>query len=229
MSTSLRPRAADRASGDRTPPAQALLVGVILAVGAFEVLWFGVVTHGGLALVDPQVVEWVAAHREPWLVTAAVVVTDVGSPAVMITVAVLALGWWAWRRDRARAVLGFAGLGAVLVVDVGAKTLVARPRPPLVFQAVAAQGYSFPSGHAVVSAGVVLLLLWLVRPVLAAVARRVRTSVVVVAVLVVAAVGCSRVVLGVHYPSDVLAGWALALLVVSAVGLLEVALGRGDA
>lgn len=44
--------------------------------------------------------------------------TDVDSPTVMITVAVLTLGCWAWRRDRARAVLGCAGLVAVVVVEV---------------------------------------------------------------------------------------------------------------
>jgi hypothetical protein len=50
---------------------QTLLVCVIVAVGAFETMWFGVVTDTGLAAADPSVVGWLVAHRGPGLVDAA--------------------------------------------------------------------------------------------------------------------------------------------------------------
>jgi membrane-associated phospholipid phosphatase len=209
--------------------ARVLLVWVMIAVGVFEALWFAVVVHGGVTGLDPGVVSWLAAHRGAGLVTAATVVTDVGSPTVMVSVTVGALLRWARRRDRARAGLGAVGLGGLLGLDVAAKVLVARPRPPVPFEAVAAHGYSFPSGHAMVSLGCVLIVAWLVRAPLASLTPAVRRTLAGTGTVVVAAVGSSRVVLGVHYPSDVLAGWALAVLVVAALGLLALALGRDDA
>lgn len=224
MSTSLHRPEVARKPGFLGRPAPALLVCVIVAVGVFEALWFGVVTDSGLALVDPNVVTWAVAHRGTALVTAAQVVTDTGSPTVTITLTVLLVLRWAWQRDRRRAALGVVGLAGLVVVDVVSKSLVARPRPPLQFHAVVAQGWSFPSGHAMLSAGTVLLVAWLVRerlvPTMSAV---VRTFFASGATVLVIAVGLSRIVLGVHYPGDVLAGWALAILVVAALALLDVA------
>lgn len=227
MSTSLSRPAVARAPGFPGRPVPALLVCVIVAAGAFEALWFGVVTHTGLALLDPDVVDWVVCHRSARLLAAARVVTDVGSPTVTITLTVMALVGWAWRRDRRRAGLGSAGLTALIVVDVATKSLVARPRPPLPFHAVVAGGWSFPSGHAMLSLGTFLLVLWLMREALARTTSVVlRTVLLGGAAVIVVAVGLSRVVLGVHYPSDVLAGWALAVLVVAATALLDVTTGR---
>lgn len=224
MSTSLHRPEVAREPRFFGRPASALLVCLIVAVGVFEALWFGVVTDTGLALVDPDVLTWAVAHRGMALVTIARVVTDVGSPTVTITLTVLTVLWWTWRRDRRRAALGFAGLAGLVVVDVATKGLVARPRPPLQFHAVVAQGWSFPSGHAMLSAGTVLLVAWLVRERLApAMSVVVRTLMAGGVAALVAAVGLSRIVLGVHYPGDVLAGWALAVLVVAAVALLDVA------
>lgn len=199
---------------DRGPTG--LLVAIILAVGAFEALWFGVVTGSGLAAFDPAVIDWVAAHRSPALVLAAEVVTNAGSPTVSIGAMVVAIAWWAWRRDGRTVAYGSIGLGLLLVVDVGTKAMVARPRPPAVLHVVAAQGYSFPSGHAMLSGGAVLLLTWLLarRGALPAPAAR-RGLLAGIAALLLVAIAASRVVLGVHYPDDVLAGWALAVLVVA--------------
>ena len=94
---------------------------------------------------------------------------------------------------------------------------MARPRPddPL----VQAYGYSFPSGHAfnsTVSYGLLAIIAW--RSDLPLAARRL---IVAAAIILVALIGCSRIALGVHYPTDVVAGWlgglALLGLVVAAV------------
>jgi len=99
---------------------------------------------------------------------------------------------------------GVAIIGSALL-NLGAKPLFARDRPSL-WESIAPEGnYSFPSGHAMGSmtlACVLVLLCWW---------TRVRWPVCVAAIVFVTLVGASRVYLGVHYPSDILAGWAAAI------------------
>jgi undecaprenyl-diphosphatase len=89
----------------------------------------------------------------------------------------------------------------------GTKLLYARPRPDLVPHGMHVYSGSFPSGHSTLAAATFLTLAALI----ASLEPRRRTKAVVygLAVTILAAVGASRVYLGVHYPSDVLAGWCL--------------------
>lgn len=103
-----------------------------------------------------------------------------------------------------------AALFLLLAVDMSglltvvAKGSVDRPRP--VTALAAASSSSFPSGHALAVTVGIGALLALTVPLLR---RRTRVAAVCAGALVVGAVGISRVALGVHHPSDVLAGWAL--------------------
>lgn len=111
----------------------------------------------------------------------------------------------AWRR-KAREAL-FAGIAIVgsALLNLATKQIFARARPSL-WESIAPEStYSFPSGHAMGSmtvAAVLVLLAW---------HTRWRWWVALPATGFVAMVGLSRVYLGVHYPSDILAGWAVAL------------------
>jgi undecaprenyl-diphosphatase len=183
------------------------LAAVVLAAVATALLWTGVATGTLLAAVDPGVDGWMATVRPPALVATAAVISTVGQPAVMIAVLVAVVAVLGWRARSGRPVA--IGLGALMVLGVldnGMKAVVARPRPPVAWQAVPAHGFAFPSGHALWSAGVLLLVVVLIGPV------RGRRALALVALLVAAAVAGTRVVLAVHYPSDVLAGWSLAVL-----------------
>jgi membrane-associated phospholipid phosphatase len=220
-SSTLRP-VGDPHPGWSGGPTSALLICVIVAVGGFEALWFGVVSDTGLAVLDPTMVGWVVDRRTSGLVTAARAITDIGAPVVTVTVTLMVLGWWAWRRAWGVVVQGGLGLGLLIAVDVAAKSLVARPRPPLGWHAVVVPGYSFPSGHAMLSLGIVLLIGRLAhRRGLLPSGVGARWAIGGPTGVVVAGIGASRIVLGVHYPSDVLAGWLLAVLVVAAVALVE--------
>jgi undecaprenyl-diphosphatase len=110
------------------------------------------------------------------------------------------------RRVRLALFLTVAGLGA-LFLDPSMKTLVGRLRPVVEAPVATAPGNSFPSGHALGSAVVYGALLLIFLP-----AMRGRWRLVLPAVLglIVVAVGVTRVALGVHFVSDVLAGWLLA-------------------
>ena len=87
------------------------------------------------------------------------------------------------------------------------KTLFGRDRPPLIYRAVETSNASFPSGHAMLSTITYLTLGALLAQVM--VERRLKVFVFAVAVLLALMVGASRVYLGVHWLTDVLAGWSL--------------------
>jgi undecaprenyl-diphosphatase len=111
------------------------------------------------------------------------------------------------RRNVATPVFLVASVGLMGVVTEGAKFIAGRPRPEMAL--VYGSSTSFPSGHALgVMVGVLALLtvLW------PSLTRRWRTVLAVLGGVLVVLVGSARVVLNVHHPSDVLAGWALGYL-----------------
>jgi membrane-associated phospholipid phosphatase len=184
-------------------------VAALVAAGwAFGALLQDVLAGDELALVDRPVWLFLLRHREPWLTTAARVVTDLGGAAVLLPVVLLAgLGWW-WRARTWQPLLLLAASEAgARLLQVSVKLLVGRPRPPVAFALAAASGYSFPSGHATDAAAVYGMLAAL----LAAASPSWRRKVTVWAVMVgvIGAVGLSRMYLGVHWLTDVLGGFAL--------------------
>jgi undecaprenyl-diphosphatase len=127
--------------------------------------------------------------------------------AVLSLVILLAFALLASLRRWTEGLLLVAGAGGGLMISQGLKRLFERERPDLAYRAVEAVNASFPSGHAMLSAVVFLTL-----GVLAArftERRRVKVLAVGAAVLVSLLVGISRVYLGVHWASDVLAGWCV--------------------
>jgi undecaprenyl-diphosphatase len=169
--------------------------------------------------VDGRIVR--AAHRltvrDHWTLSTARAVTDLGAPVIVDALAVLAaVGLLLCRRIRAAGFVVAVRLVTALAVN-GAKLLLHRPRPAVPHPSVHASGYSFPSGHAAGAASVylplALMLLCSRRP-------AVRRGAVFMALTVCVLVSISRVVLGVHFPSDVIAGVALGAALTCAAGWL---------
>jgi undecaprenyl-diphosphatase len=178
-----------------------------------------------LATVDATVVRdaEAAARDEPWLISAATWVSRIGSgPVDLALVTLLAVVLAARGLPRA-ALTALLTMTGGMALNVLVKELVGRQRPLLEDPVVVAAGHAFPSGHTMnaticyaLLAGAVLFS-GLVPP-----SRR-RTLLVALLVAVPLLVGSSRVVLDVHYVSDVLGGWTLGLAWV----LLVAALTRG--
>lgn len=142
-----------------------------------------------------------------WLHVAATDVTALGSVTVLGLLILLAFALLASLRRWSEGALLVAGAGGGLLISQGLKHVFGRERPELAYRAVEAANASFPSGHAMLSAVVFLTL-----GVLAArfaERRRVKVLAMSAAVLVSLLVGASRVYLGVHWASDVLAGWCV--------------------
>jgi membrane-associated phospholipid phosphatase len=164
--------------------------------------------------VDVRLGHLVAGH--PDAVTVIKAVTDLGSApvrwAILLAAAILLT---VRRRWAAAVVLPVAGAGALL--GLAAKSLVNRPRPVLAHPVAHAAGAGFPSGHALGSlvcyGALALVLLPMTR-------GRWRPALVTVAVAGLVCIGASRLLLGVHFVSDVVAGWALGTVWLGIVWLI---------
>ena len=166
---------------------------------------------------DKPILNWFGTHASPLLIGTARAFTDFGSPPVLGGVAVVAVAllWWRARAHKAAVFLA-AGLGGAMLLNVLFKLTFARVRPTLFTHLTPAPGYSFPSGHAMGSAAFFLALYLLV----ARLYPRWRWVAGVGGVLCTLGIGLSRLALQVHYPSDVLAGWALSAAWVLGVNLI---------
>ena len=146
----------------------------------------------------------------PWLKQAMIDVTALGGETVLALAAAVTIGFLVASRHLLAAALVFAGTvtGSIAVALV--KGWVGRERPTLVDHLVEVGSASFPSGHAANSAIIYLTIALLSMQVITH--RAARWFLFGVTLLLVVAIGMSRVYLGVHWPSDVLAGWSFGTL-----------------
>ena len=144
--------------------------------------------------------------RYPGFTTLLDAATIAGSPLGMALVVVGAASVLLLRKQRASAVFVLAAAAGGALLNLGLKAIFERVRPPAATAIAAAQGYSFPSGHAMGSLivlgsiGYVALRLPLGWKVKSAVVAALATAVVLI--------GLSRVYLGVHWISDIAGGWS---------------------
>jgi undecaprenyl-diphosphatase len=146
----------------------------------------------------------------PLLERAMIGITALGSGTVLMIVVLATAALLAFRRLWLTAWLVLAATFSGRIVVVLAKDIVGRPRPEVIDPLVHVSSASFPSGHSANGAIVNLTLATLLAQVVKGRARR--NFILAAAVLLVIAIGCSRVYLGVHWPSDVLAGWGFGAL-----------------
>ncbi len=168
-----------------------------------------------LTRFDRQVLDVVVEHRTPWWNGFFETVTHLGDPwVVTAVVAVVAITLWLRHRVQLALFVVLASGGAAVVSSV-TKQVFDRPRPPTSLWLATAWGPSFPSGHATQSiacwGAVAVVACVLVR------SRAARAAIIVAAVFVAAAVGTSRVYLVVHWASDVMCGWAIGVLWLTAM------------
>ncbi|HXM38560.1 MAG TPA: phosphatase PAP2 family protein [Gemmatimonadales bacterium] len=187
-----------------------------LAVSLVGLWLFGAITEDvvnrdSLTRFDVTVLEWLHAHATPAGVAVFAAISRLGSPVTMTVLAVAVSLLLASRR--AWIVLGgwvaaFAGAG---LLDQWLKFVIRRPRPAYAAALLHNRTWSFPSGHAMgalVGYGMlayVLLILWKE-------SRRTQLEIIAVTTLLIAAIGVSRLYLGVHYFSDVIGGYAAGML-----------------
>jgi membrane protein DedA with SNARE-associated domain/membrane-associated phospholipid phosphatase len=178
-----------------------------LAVAAFVLVAYAVIVNGepGPTPGDVTAMEIAEKLRTEWLVHVAKVVTALGSSAICLPLAAVAAAALAARRRWAELAVLVAGMAIVVAGAHALKDAVDRPRPG--GGLVATSGSSFPSAHAAYATFYVWLAVTIVLRLRVGMARG--ALVVIAGVALTALIGLSRVYLGVHYMSDVNAGWAL--------------------
>ncbi len=178
-----------------------------LAVAAFVLIAYTVIVNGdpGPTPGDITAMEIAEKLRTAWLVDIAKLVTALGSGAICWPLAAVAAAILAARRRWAELGVLVAGMAIVIVGVHGIKDAVDRPRPGVGL--VSVSGSSFPSAHAAYSTFYVWLAVTIVMRLRVGMARG--ALVVAAGIALTALIGLSRVYLGVHYMSDVSAGWAL--------------------
>jgi undecaprenyl-diphosphatase len=145
-----------------------------------------------------------------WLKLAMIDITALGGATVLPVIVTITAGFLAVRRLWLTMWLVLGGtITGSLAVDL-TKILVARARPALTDHLVQVSSASFPSGHAANSAIVYLTIATLIDQIVEG--RGTRIYILTVTALLVTVIGISRVYLGVHWPSDVLAGWCFGTL-----------------
>ncbi len=142
----------------------------------------------------------------PWMEELARDVTALGGVGVLTFLTFAAAGFLWLQRKHASVVFLLGAVGSGIAVSSLAKAFFDRSRPDLVPHGAYVHSASFPSGHSMMSAVVYLTLAAIMARTLP---RRVlRVYVMTLAIVLTVSVGISRVYLGVHWPTDVLAGWA---------------------
>lgn len=178
--------------------ALALLLLVGLAVDRLPFAW------------DPVITRTLAGWRSPGLTRVMIDLTALGGGVVLTLAVALAAGLLLVQRLWLTAALVVAASWSGGRVVALVKHLVSRARPDIVDRLVPVSQASFPSGHAANSAVIYLTLAALGSQVVPD--RAGRRFLIVAAVLLVGAIGVSRVYLGVHWASDVMAGWSFGTL-----------------
>jgi undecaprenyl-diphosphatase len=167
--------------------------------------------------VEADILLWIHARGSPALDVVARFSWALGALRFCAPAVLLLVGWHLTRHERREALAWLAvGVAAALVPEL-VKAAVARPRPALWPWLLATTGYSFPSGHAVAGAALYPLLGWL-----ALRGRGLGGAGYALGLAVGVFVGVGRLYVGVHWPSDVIAGWAIgAALSLGAVRWLD--------
>ena len=176
--------------------------------------WAWLTFSGALTAFDSQGLllfrdEALAPIGDKGLQDLMVLVTHAGDTITLILLSLMALGWLYWRGDRAVCLYGALSIAGLFLLNPILKTLFGRARPDIVDHLVHASSNSFPSGHALRAAGIYFLLYFLLVNRLPVKINQ--TLFFTVSVLAIST-SISRVYLGVHWPSDIIASWLLATI-----------------
>lgn len=184
----------------------ALAFGVSVTMLAFftELAWKTLLRQQ-MEAIDNFFIWLVRYFANPTMDQLMIRLSDLGAGSLYILIVLVCLSYFAFKREWRMVIIQVLCMGGGLALNVMLKYLFERNRPDL-FQMVATAGYSFPSGHAMVSLCFYGMLAFLA-------ARRTaswfgRLAIIFSTILLIGAIGVSRIYLGVHYPSDVAAGYA---------------------
>lgn len=186
------------------------LVVLLIATTAFGAIAEDVVTGDRLTLFDVVIANWFHARATPAMTALMLDISNIHGPAGGVVLSLLLLGWYYWKKHYWWMLAAVAILPGGMLLNVLIKYSFQRARPTFDVPLLTLHTYSFPSGHTAFAAMFYGLLACSLVPHPGSESRRIGADVAVgfAACIMVALVGLSRMYLGVHYLSDVLAAGA---------------------
>ena len=190
-----------------SPTTKRLILRLVVALGFFSIATVGFISiadevrDGDTTVLDEAVLLGLNELSRPWVDSVMVFITQLGGVLVLGLATVLAVGYFWYKRRKYAALMVLASMVGAGILNVLLKALFARERPDLWTQLVTETSFSFPSGHAMGSSAFALaliIILW---------QTKWRILVLILGSLYVLLIGLSRMYLGVHFPTDVVAGW----------------------
>jgi len=157
---------------------------------------------------DTSFLLWLHQFANPILDNVMITITLLGNPIVVIPVAIVTLGILGWSRQRSPALMfAIACLGGT-ILNTGLKLVFTKPRPQLWHRLIVETSYSYPSGHALGS----MVLYGMIAYLLAQRYPKLARIIYLVAAGLILTICFSRLYLGVHWPTDIMAGLGIGLL-----------------
>ena len=194
-----------------------LLLGVGFFLFIFSVLMLFIPS---LHHFDLVMVEWMSQHRTVQLNTISITLSVMGGMPFVLFLTTIWCLHQAWCKKYTNIVFTSLGLiGSIATVWL-LKYIISRPRPPEMYHLVNSYGASFPSAHSIYAAALGCLAIYLSQK------HPQHTLICLCAFIWLLIMGFSRVYLGVHFPSDVLAGWSISFIWITLLYMLYAKFSR---
>jgi undecaprenyl-diphosphatase len=191
------------------------LLAVIIPILCFVSITIAIFSNDFSLAWDIKILEKIHATQHLELDAIAIALTQFGRGKVIVVITILISIFLAWRKNwQSVGYLLITILGSG-ILNLGAKLFFRRDRPALWESPLPEVDFSFPSGHAMLSMTLVATLATLIKQ------SHWRSLFLFCGVMVAIAIGWTRLYLGVHYPSDILGGWALAIAWVMGISWLS--------
>ncbi len=167
------------------------------------------ISHPRIESLDRSILQSIHAHDTPFLTALARTLSFIGSPITLLPAVPLAAALLWSRRLRRDALLLLISMGGSSTLDTALKLHYRRIRPDLPWAFVHERSFSFPSGHSVLAVTLYGILTYLLMSHLAHTWQR--AIIILASLTLIVGIGLSRIYLGAHFPSDVLAGYLVGL------------------
>ena len=182
---------------------------------AFIVFWIPIILFAKIAgeilerepiALDVAVLHWIHSYSNHIFDMVFLFFTTIGDVKYILPITFLILVYLLYKKQHFNSMLLLFGVSGAAISNIILKALFHRDRPAFWHSLVTETGYSFPSGHAMMSSALILCIIAMLWN------TRWKWTAVILGGITVGLIGISRLYMGVHYPTDVVAGWSVSLV-----------------